>query len=69
MSVSGYDVIEGMHPVPGFAPDLKTRFRWRAERRARLLNAQRIFPSYRYEATRTGNRWWVIVYQNYARSR
>jgi hypothetical protein len=51
------------------APDLVTRFRWRAERRARDLNAQLRVPFYRWAVRREGGRWAVVALQNVARSR
>ena len=46
--------------------ELRTRFRGRADRRARKLNAKRIFPSYRYEVVGVGGRWEVLALQNRA---
>jgi hypothetical protein len=50
-------------------PDLKTRFRGRAQRRADRLNSRRAFPSYRYEVVREGGRYLVVAMQNIARKR
>jgi hypothetical protein len=53
--------------VQGIEPDLTTRFRWRAERRARKLNeGWRIVPSYRWEAMHADGRWHVVAMQNVA---
>lgn len=50
-------------------PELRTRFRGRAERRADRLNSQRVFPSYRYEVVREGGRYLVVAMQNIARKK
>jgi hypothetical protein len=50
-------------------PDLRTRFRGRAQRRADRLNAKRVFPSYRYEVVREGGRFLVVAMQNVARKK
>lgn len=68
-------IYESDEPVEGMGPDLVTRFRWRAERRARNLNARRLVPFYRYEVRRAHDmrhgkptrwRWIVQAYQNLA---
>lgn len=63
---TGYAVVETDVRVPHAHPDLVTRFRWRAERRARRMNAARIFPSYRMEVVRERGRWHVVAFQNRA---
>lgn len=60
-----YRVIESSDQVMGISPDLSTRFRWRAERRARSLNRNRLIHSYHWRAKRRGSRWLVVPYQNY----
>jgi hypothetical protein len=45
-------VVETNERVGDGKPDLVTRFRRRAERFAQKRNAERIFPSYRYEVVR-----------------
>ena len=52
--------------VKGIKPDLRTRIRARAERRARTLNAQRIIPSYRWEVVEEDGRYVVVAFQNVA---
>ena len=61
-----YDVVETDQIVGDGKPELTTRFAGRALRRARKLNAQRIFPSYRYEVVHAGGRWHVVAFQNVA---
>lgn len=54
------------------APELVTRFRWRAERRRRRLEATRRVPFYRWEVVRErvkvscvyADRWAVVAMQN-----
>jgi hypothetical protein len=64
--VARYGLIETNERVHGLEPDLLTRFRWRADRRARKLDAQRSFPFYRHEVQRLDGRWAVVVMQNVA---
>lgn len=61
-----YGVRETDSRVRNIAPDLCTRFRRRAERRARKLNEARIFPSYRWEVVKAGDRFFVVAFQNVA---
>lgn len=67
--MSFYEAVETNDRVPGFAPDLETRFFRRAVRRAAKLNAQRMLPTYRWGIVRDGRRWCVVAFQNRARSR
>ena len=62
-----YAVEETDERVVGYPPDLVTRFRWRADRRCRKLNARRLVPFYRWEVVEglTG-RWMVVAMQNVA---
>jgi len=67
------EVFETDEPVRGVGPDLVTRFRWRAERRARYLNRMRRRPSwfhsYRHEVReRADGRFEVQAMQNVAKS-
>jgi len=51
--------------VVGVEPDMFTRFKWRAERRAEKLNSQRVIKSYRYEVVDWLNgKWAVVAMQN-----
>lgn len=68
-------IYESDDPVEGVGPELVTRFRWRAERRARALNSKRLVPFYRYEVQRAHHsprgrptrwRWIVQAMQNVA---
>jgi hypothetical protein len=61
-----YGVRETSDRVKNIAPDLCSRFRWRAERRARKLNATRRFPSYRWEVVEEAGGFAVIAFQNVA---
>lgn len=63
----GFIPIETDERVVAIAPDLSTRFRWRAEHRARRLNAQRLVPFYRWEVHTEGDRFAVVAMQNQAR--
>jgi hypothetical protein len=65
--VRPWEVIETDERVPGFEPDLSTRFRWRARRRMQKLNARRIFPTYRWGVVRDSGRYHVVAFQNVAR--
>lgn len=66
--IQGIETIETDMRVP-VPPELVTRFRGRAERRARKRNAQRVFPSYRYEVVREAGRFAVVAMQNIARKK
>jgi hypothetical protein len=59
----GYRVAETDEKVLS-EPELVTRFRWRAERRRRALEAARTVPSYRYEVLREDGRYAVYAMQN-----
>ena len=63
-SVVSYTIIETNQRVDT-DPDLVTRFRWRADRRCRKLNANLRVPFYRWEveARREGG-WAVVAMQN-----
>jgi len=66
-----YSVIESNDQVPGIGRDLRTRFRWRAERRARKLNRQRSIQSYHWKVVAlvgTGH-YEVRAFQNYLEAR
>lgn len=52
--------------VAGISVDLRSRFRWRAERRARKLNTLRIVPFFRWEVQRESGRYAVVAMQNVA---
>lgn len=62
-----YEVAKTDARVAGIAPDLRTRFRGRADRRAAKLNARRRVPFYRWEVARERGRWVVVALQNIAR--
>lgn len=62
-----YITVETDERVAGLKPDLVTRFRWRADRRARQLNERRLLPSYRFEVDKLDGRWAVVAMQNVAR--
>lgn len=65
MSVpDGYKVIETQDRIDTVPPALKTRFHRRAVRRARMLNADRMLPSYRYEVVPEGGFYIVAPFQN-----
>lgn len=67
LNARGIRTVETNERVAAIEPDLVTRFRGRAERRRRKLNAQRLFPSYRWEIEHTPNgRWAVVAMQNRA---
>lgn len=68
-----YTICETNRRVIGVKPELVTRFRWRADRRCRKLNAERRVDFYRYEVQRWGRaraglprRWAVVAMQNVA---
>ena len=61
----GYRIVKKNERVLGVEPAFITRFRWRAERRQRKLQAGIKFPSYRYEVCDwLDGRWAVVVMQN-----
>ena len=64
----GIHTITTNERVAAIKPDLVTRSRWRAERRRRHLSKYVIFPSYRWEVVREGNRWAVVAMQNVAKA-
>lgn len=63
-----YIIEETSERVGDGKPALRTWSYRRAWRRRDELNAQRLFPSYRYEIVKAGSRWEVIAFQNRARS-
>jgi hypothetical protein len=63
----GYAIHKTDHRVVGQRPDLVTRFRWRADRRCRKLNASLRLPFYRWEVQEwPKKRWAVVAMQNVA---
>lgn len=64
----GYEVRESLARVGDGEPVFRSRFRRRADRRARDLNALITFPSFRYGVVRDAYspRWCVVPFQNYA---
>jgi hypothetical protein len=50
----------------GVDAELTTRFRWRANRLCRQLNAQRVVDFYRFEVHPVGDKWEVVAMQNRA---
>lgn len=61
----GYEVQELNERVLDVKPELLTRFRWRADRRCRKMNALRGVPFYRYEVHNwLDGRWAVVAMQN-----
>lgn len=57
--------VETANRVVDVEPDLITRWRWRAERRCRRLNAERRVPFYRWEVHDwLDGRWAVVAMQN-----
>jgi hypothetical protein len=65
--MSNYETEETKQRVPNVEPDLLTRFRWRADRRCRRLNANRRLPFYRWEVCGWWDgRWAVVAMQNVA---
>lgn len=62
---SRYSIVESNDAVPGMRYALRTRYRWRAERRVRKLNAQREIQSYHWRALWWDGRWEVRAFQNY----
>jgi hypothetical protein len=63
------DVVETDERVANSGPAFSTRFRWRAEARARKLNGYRWVNSYRWAVVRDSGRFHVVAFQNLARSR
>lgn len=61
-----YGVRKTNDRVRNIAPALRTRFRWRATRRARKLNTKIRFPSYRWEVLEIRGRFLVVAIQNIA---
>jgi hypothetical protein len=57
----------GRERVPGIKPERAWTY-WRARAKRDKLNAERLFPSYRWEVVKEGRRWLVVAFQNYARS-
>jgi hypothetical protein len=65
--VKTYKTVETNQRVKNIDPDLITRFRWRADRRASKLNSFVKFPSYRWEVVDwLDGRWAVVALQNIA---
>lgn len=62
-----YVVDETAERVGDGKPNLRTRSYRRALRRRDKLNAQIIFPSYRYAIVKDGSHYEVIAFQNRAR--
>ena len=63
----GYHTIELNERVPGIEPEI-FRWKWRAERRCRKLNDDRLVDSYRHEVHDWVNgRWGVVAMQNQLR--
>lgn len=62
-----YGVVESNDIVQGIPVELMTRWRWRADRRARRLNEHRLVESYHWGVIRhiDGVHWLVVAYQNY----
>lgn len=76
MIPEGYELVESLDRVGDGEPALVTRSRWRAERRARRLNAARYAATYRWEVVCQANprsplprRWAVVAMQNYLKER
>jgi hypothetical protein len=62
----GYHTIKLDIVVPGIEPEI-FRWKWRAERRCRKLNAGRVVDTYRLEVhERLDGRWAVVAMQNQA---
>jgi hypothetical protein len=62
-----YTVEKTGQRVVGQRADLVTRFRWRADRRCRKLNADKRVPFYRWEVIEWHEkRWAVVAMQNVA---
>lgn len=62
-----YTVVETNLAVDSIEPDLVTRFRWRADRRCRKLNAAKLVVFYRWEVVPSNDgRWMVVAFQNIA---
>ena len=61
-----YDIVETDERVEIYDAELRTRFRWRAERRCQKLNKQREVNFYRYEVHQVNGKWEVWVMQNVA---
>lgn len=59
-----YAIIESNDMLSG-GPELVTRFRWRANRRVRKMNAARVIPSYHFRVVRARGRYEVRAFQNY----
>jgi hypothetical protein len=66
--VTPFEFYETDQLVP-VGPALVTRFRWRADRRARRRNEERLAPTYRWGVVRNLGRWEVVAFQNVARPR
>ena len=64
--VGTYLVEETDERVASIDVALRTRFKWRAERKAKWRNEGRRVPFYRWEVQREGKRWVVVAMQNRA---
>lgn len=66
MAPPGYKTVELNRRVLGIKPDI-FRWKWRAERHCRKLNAQRLIDTYRHEVCDwLDGRWAVVAMQNQA---
>jgi hypothetical protein len=64
ISPPGYHTVKLDIRVPGVKPEV-FRWKWRAERRCRKLNAGRVIDTYRHEVyVRLDGRWEVVTMQN-----
>jgi hypothetical protein len=61
-----YKTVPTNEPVVGIGPELVTRFHWRAKRRCRIRNEQKLVDFYRYEIFPLGKKWEVVAMQNRA---
>lgn len=66
LSAYGIRSVPTNERVENIPPDLVTRFRGRAVRRARKLNEQRLVPFYRWDVRPENGRWSVVALQNKA---
>lgn len=61
-----YRTVQTNDRVANTPPSLITRFRWRADRRCRNLNANLDLPFYRWGVRPLGRRFAVVALQNRA---
>lgn len=59
----GYRSVRTEQRVPGQAPEIVTRWEWRARRAARRANARRLIRSYEWVVVHEGGRWKVVAFQ------